>query len=134
MALKKPGRAEKRAFKPKAFRKEKNADLLASVATRVRYLESQHHCAVGGAQPARRRSQPASKCPRRWTANEALAALRTSIRAGLVSEERNGDFPRYVWYREGEETIYEARSEPHTPERYHGYPVEPYEVPGELNW
>lgn len=136
MALKKPQRSEtKRPFKAKALRKNLDRSALSDLANKIQYLESPHHCAVGGARPARRKlGKPASKCPRKWSQREALEALKRSIKAGFVSEEANGDFPRYVWYREGEDIIYEARGEPQTPERFHGYPVEDYEVPRELEW
>jgi hypothetical protein len=135
LALKKPKRRlNNLSHKPKDLCKDPSPDDLAKAAAAVTYQESPYHCPGPNGQKPKWRAKPASICPRRWSAAEAVAALKRAINAGYVSEKRNDDFPRYDWYREGEDTIYEARSEPNTPERYHAYPVESLQVPGDLGW
>lgn len=134
MSLRKPRRdGAPRKVKPKALLERFNEVLLEQAAKGATYFASPYHCPEPGHRPARR-TQPPTPCPRHWRRSEAENALRRSIRAGLVSEVWNGDFPRLVWYRDGDGTLYEARSELKTPERYHAYPVEKHQIPREIQW
>lgn len=54
--------------------------------------------------------------------------LRTAIRQGSVSAFWEGDFPRYVWHRQGE-TVFEARLVNQINGQYKGYPLNPEEWP-----
>jgi hypothetical protein len=135
LPLKKPKRPGNRLpQKHKALCKDPDPDVLARAAAAVKYEPSPYHCFGPKGEKPKRRSRPASICPRRWAAAEAVSALRRAINLGYISEKTNGDFPRYIWYREGEDTIYEARADLHTPERFHAYPVESFQVPKELQW
>jgi hypothetical protein len=122
-----------RKVKPKGSMKDLNQVLLDRAADGAIYFASPYHCPEPGRRPARR-SQPPTPCLRHWRRDEAERALKRSIRAGRVSEIWNDDFPRWVWYRDGDGTLYEARSEPKTPERYHAYPVERHQVPRDIQW
>jgi hypothetical protein len=135
LGLKKPKlRRNSRSRAPKSLCKDPNPDNLGRAAAGVKYEPSPYHCPGKSGEKPKRRAKPATVCPRQWSRGEAVAALRRAINAGYISEAAHGDFPRYIWYREGEDTIYEARGEPNTPERYHAYPVESFEVPRELRW
>ena len=59
---------------------------------------------------------------------EVTRWLRQAIRDGIVSELAEGDFPRYVWHREGD-VVYEARLVNAGSGEYKGYPLKPEEVP-----
>jgi hypothetical protein len=54
--------------------------------------------------------------------------LRRAIREGSVSELAEGDFPRYVWYRDGK-TMYEARLVNSGTGEYKGYALNKDEWP-----
>jgi hypothetical protein len=54
--------------------------------------------------------------------------LRQAIRGGIVSEFVEGDFPRYVWHREGD-VVYEARLVNAVAGEYKGYPLNADEWP-----
>lgn len=62
-------------------------------------------------------------CPREWTNQQALNALRASIRAKRVSKSWVKGFPRYVWHQEGD-VWYEARTLNSRPGEYHAHPIE----------
>lgn len=57
--------------------------------------------------------------------------LRGAIRTGNVSAHWEGDFPRYVWYRENE-SVYEARLVNQGNGQYKGYPLNREEWPPNL--
>jgi hypothetical protein len=59
---------------------------------------------------------------------ELTSWLRTAIRNGKVSELFEGDFPRYVWHREGV-VVYEARLVNSAEGHYKGYPLNADEWP-----
>jgi len=131
MAFKKPKQHEN--FKRfSAIRNIQDIPLKAA-ADKATYVHSPYHCPIEGKGRALR-AKPATPCPRRWKQAEAEKALKASILAGRVSEKWNGDFPRLVWYRDGDDTIYQARSEVKTPNRYHAYPIEARQLPKGLKW
>jgi hypothetical protein len=102
---------------------------LEEAAVNAKYTFSEYHqCGPSGPKP-KKRTKPASHCPRQWTKQEALNALRQAIRGGRVSPKRTSDgFPRFVWHLEGE-TWYEARTQDRADGVYHGYPIEEAELP-----
>jgi len=135
LPLVRPNRpAERRPRPTKAFGKAWEQADLARVAAGANYEPSPYHCRGPDGERPRFRIKPATPCPHDWTVPDAEQVLRQAIRNGFVSEARSGDFPRFVWYREGDNTIYEATNENATPERYHAYPVEQFEVPQALGW
>lgn len=135
LSLKKPKRpANRLKCKPKALWSTPDPDRLSRAANSATYSASPYHCQQEKGARRASRMKPASPCPRFWSAKEALQTLKRAIRFGYVSQKWIGDFPQYVWYREGEHTIYEARSEPRTPHRFHAYPIESSQVPRALQW
>jgi hypothetical protein len=135
LALKKPKRPKNKPhFKPKALCKYPSPVLLGNVVAAVRYEPSRYHCPGPNGEHPLPRLKPGTPCTRKWSIAQATIALKHSINAGWVSDKWNEDFPRFVWYRDGDGTIYEARSEVGTPYRYHAYPVEIFEVPKALHW
>jgi hypothetical protein len=71
----------------------------------------------------------ASKCdPDLTDPAELTQWLRDAIRAGQVGELWEGDFPRYVWCRQGE-VWYEGRLVNQELGQYKGYPLEAGEGP-----
>jgi hypothetical protein len=128
--MKRPRKKEKWKFK----RLITQADMIGldDVAAKVSYEFSQYHrCGLSG-PPPKKRTRPASHCPREWTPREAINALRSSIRSGNVSATWTPDgFPRHAWHKEGE-VWYEVRTENNAGGRYHGYPVDEQQVPAKL--
>lgn len=54
---------------------------------------------------------------------EAEALLERGIRAKMVSRLENG-FPKYIWTVGADGVVYESKSDPRSPNLYHGYPLE----------
>ena len=54
--------------------------------------------------------------------------LRAAIAAGRVGHPWEGEFPRYVWHKQGD-IVYEARLVNRAGGQYKGYPLEPDEWP-----
>lgn len=97
---------------------------LVEVASRVRYVGSAEHKSyplfAGG--PALR--SDASRCPPRFDDPDMLTGwLRTAIRGGQCGGAWSGVYPRYVWYRDGEE-CYEGRLVNQEAGWYKGYPTD----------
>lgn len=53
----------------------------------------------------------------------AKALLQRGIRARMVSRLENG-FPKYIWTVAADGIVYESKSDPRSPNLYHGYPLE----------
>jgi hypothetical protein len=105
---------------------------LETAAVNAKYVFSEYHRCGPDGRPAKKRTKPASHCPRQWTKQEALNALRAAIRKGHVSQNRTSDgFPRRVWHKEGE-TWYEATTQDRAGGFYHGYPIEEIQLPNGL--
>jgi hypothetical protein len=100
--------------KPKALDRSATLDRLEEAAINATYTPSEYHCSGPKGQRPKRRAKPAMHCPRNWTQQQALLAIRRAIRAGQVSKRWTGRFPRHVWHREGD-VWYEARTSDGTP-------------------
>lgn len=103
---------------------------MAAIAERVSYVGSAEHKdapSFAGRQSPRK---DASICDRELSQDIELVTnwLRTAIRRGVIGGMFEGDFPRYVWHREGD-TIYEARLVNRTNGEYKGYPLNKTEWP-----
>ncbi len=128
--MKKPRKLK--PFKLKALDVSPIGTELDDIIERVSHSFSEYHRCGASGPPPRKRTRPASHCPREWTKREALNALRQALRARAISQARtNEGFPRHVWYLE-HDCWYEARTENNSGGVYHGYPVEDYEVPERL--
>jgi hypothetical protein len=78
----------------------------------------------------------ASICDNRFLEQQPLltAWLKVAMRKGAVSAYFDGDYPRYVWYKDkDEETVYEARLVNRGQGTYKGYPLEKNEWPRGIN-
>lgn len=115
-----PGR---RRPMPKSISPPKEVDL-TSVADRVRYVGSPEHKDMPSFAGHPRLRADASICPRELTRDQKRVDgwLREAIRRGAVSELWVGGFPRYVWYKDGDQ-IYEARLVNQGSGEYKGYPL-----------
>ncbi len=130
MALKKPSRVNVVVVgKPRKLHPSPDPALLARAADQAVYMNhGDYHCFTDRGQPPASRAKPASRCPRRWVAAAATAAIRESIRAGRVSETWEEDFPRHVWHVDGQ-VVYEARHTRGPSGSYHAYPIERADAP-----
>lgn len=103
---------------------------LEHVAAQARYIGSPEHKEYASIAGIPRPRADASLCP--FFSEDHLKIvnkwLKESIRKGLVSEFWEGEFPRYVWYRD-ESTVYEARLVNRGAGEYKGYPLESDEWP-----
>jgi len=129
--VKRPRKREVR-YPNKAKYLDKTAvpERIEAAAVNADYEPSPYHCRVAG-QRAKRRGKPAMLCPREWTKQQALNALRRAIRARRVSRSWCGAFPRHVWHREGD-VWYEATTNVGTAGTYHAYPIEVTGLPPDL--
>ena len=102
---------------------------LSEVAKRVSYVGSGEHKSFPSfAGPPRLRAD-ASKCnPNLADPAELTSWLQGAVSAGLIGEPWLGDFPRYVWCHQGDET-YEAMLVNKEQGQYKGYPLSPDEWP-----
>lgn len=103
---------------------------LEAVASAATYIGSPEHkdtpSFAGQPQPR----ADASICDRSLASDRERVQqwLVDGIRLGTVSGYWEGDFPRYVWYKDGE-TVYEGRLVNRTQGEYKGFPLEPAEWP-----
>src|SRR5213593_3811671 len=83
---------------------------LEQIAGRVSYAGSPEHKETPSFAGQPRPRTDASICPRDLAADKEQVTdwLRTAIRLGAVSEYFEGDFPRYVWFKIGDD-VYEGR-------------------------
>ena len=103
---------------------------LQVLANRARYVGSPEHKDMPSLSGAPRPRADASICDRRLSQDFDTVAtwLRSAILDGHFSEYFEGDFPRYVWFRDGE-TAYEGRLVNREAGWYKGYPLGPSEWP-----
>jgi hypothetical protein len=107
---------------------------LAAIAERAGYVGSpEHKDAPSFAGPARPRTD-ASICDKQLTEDRDLITkwLKTAIRRGAIGGIWEGDFPRYVWHKEGD-LVYEARLVNRELGEYKGYPLNKTEWPEGLD-
>jgi hypothetical protein len=100
----------------------------------VTYVGSPEHKDVPSFAGQPRPRADASLCPRELTRDHAKVEgwLREAVRRGAVSELREGDFPRYVWF-EHEGVVYEGRLVNRGLGEYKGFPLEDGERPNGLD-
>jgi hypothetical protein len=104
---------------------------LAALAGKVAYvISAEHKDYLTTAGPGNLRSD-ASACPRGLDFDDVAAWLREAVTEGSVSAALEGEFPRYVWKRVGDQ-VYEARLSNSGLGQYKGYPIKDYEAPGWL--
>jgi hypothetical protein len=103
---------------------------LEDVANRARYIGSPEHKDTPSFSGNPRPRADASICDRRLAQDLDQVAnwLKSAILDGHVSEYWEGEFPRYVWYRDGD-TVYEGRLVNREAGSYKGYPLGSSEWP-----
>lgn len=103
---------------------------LVGLAASVSYTGSPEHKDMPSFAGHPRPRADASICPRELTRDPARigAWLGEAMRKGAVGGIWEGDFPRYAWYKEGEQ-VYEARLVNRGKGEYKGYPLGPDEWP-----
>lgn len=103
---------------------------LVRVANRALYVGSPEHKDIPSFVGAARPRADASICHRQLAQdfNQVATWLRSAILNGHVSGYWEGEFPRYVWYRDGN-TVYEGRLVNRDAGWYKGYPLERSEWP-----
>ena len=107
---------------------------LAQLAERACYVGSpEHKSAPSFAGPPKPRGD-ASCCDQ--SLNQAQlkvnAWLKKALRRGAVGAPWEGDFPRYVWHRQGD-VVFEARLTNREAGEYNGYPLLSDEWPDGLD-
>lgn len=103
---------------------------LEATAEQVSYLGSPEHKDTPSFAGQARPRTDASICPRDMAEDlpRVESWLRDAIRRGAVNERWEGRFPRYVWYKDGEQ-VYEGRLVNRGNGQYKGYPLERSEWP-----
>ena len=106
----------------------------ASIARRARYVGSPEHKDAPSFAGAPRRRADASICDRRFLGQQAKLTrwLRKAIQSGSVGAPIEGEFPRYVWFKEGG-NVYEGRLVNRTSGEYKGFKLRPDEWPSGLS-
>jgi hypothetical protein len=97
---------------------------LADLAGVVKYVGSPEHKDSPSFAGQPRPRADASICDRRLSRKQHQLNrwLRTAIARGAVSEHREGGFPRYVWYKDGD-VVFEGRLVNRDAGWYKGYPL-----------
>lgn len=110
----------------------RDKSLLKKTAERVNYVGSSEHKSEPGVIRQSRPRADASLCPTELHTKRGFTKitkwLRDAVSRGNVGHYWEGNFPRYVWYRDGE-TVYEARLTNREKGEYKGYPLEESEWP-----
>jgi len=102
---------------------------LLRLAGSARYVGSAEHKTFPSfAGPPKLRAD-ASKCDPKLAGQDELTAwLRQAFVEGSVGAPWEGDYPRYVWYRDGD-VVYEGRLVNQELGQYKGYPIRTDEWP-----
>lgn len=106
---------------------------LKAIAARVSYIGSPEHKDTPSFAGQPRPRADAAICDRSLARKQVLVTrwLREAVRLGFVSAYWEGDFPRYVWHREGD-FVFEARLVNQINGQYKGYPLNREEWPQNL--
>src|SRR3954454_6086870 len=97
---------------------------LQEAAARASYIGSPEHKDSPSFAGQPRPRADAAICDRSLATKQVLVTrwLKKAIRLGSVSGHWEGDFPRYVWHRQGE-VVFEARLVNQVNGQYKGYPL-----------
>jgi hypothetical protein len=103
----------------------------AQVAEKARYVGSPEHKDAPSFAGDPRPRADASICPRHLTKDVVQGWLKQAILRGATSTFWEGDFPRYVWFKDGD-VVYEGRLVNSGSGEYKGWPLAVGEWPGNL--
>lgn len=103
---------------------------LLHLAERVRYVGSPEHKDTPSFAGQPKPRADATICDRSWVSKlpQLDSWLRSALARGAVGAPWEGDFPRYVWFKEGN-VVYEARLVNSVTGEYKGYELEHNEWP-----
>ena len=102
---------------------------LDDLATRATYVGSPEHKDFPSFAGRPRLRADASCCPREIRDREVVGGwLRSAIQRGVTGAPWEGEFPRYVWYKDGD-TVFEGRLVNRETGSYKGYPLDKDEWP-----
>ncbi|AFM23638.1 hypothetical protein Desti_0919 [Desulfomonile tiedjei DSM 6799] len=106
----------------------------AAIAERVSYIGSPEHKDTPSFAGQPRPRADASLCDRQLSQDHERVTqwLQTAILRGAIGGMYEGDFPRYVWYKDGD-VVYEARLVNRESGEYKGYPLNKTEWPEGLD-
>ena len=106
------------------------AEELRSLAERVEYIGSPEHKDQPSFAGHPRPRADATICDQSFAnrLEEILRWLRDAVERGCVGAPWEGDFPRYVWYKDGDD-VYEARLVNRERGQYKGYRLMEEEAP-----
>lgn len=123
--VKRQGNNPKRRLAPATSLDEQQLEVLT---TRASYVGSGHHkrnpADYGLERTNPRPTKSLCDLNRSITLGQARTLLKTGVRAGMVSELAEDGFPKFIWCVDESETVYEAKTNPKAPGKYHGYPLE----------
>ena len=105
-----------------------------ALAKKVSYVGSPEHKDVPSFAGNPPRPRPdASICDRSLAQERDMITnwLREAVQRGVYGEYRENEFPRYLWYKEGQ-TVYEGRLVNSGQGTYKGYPLKPDERPRDI--
>src|SRR5438093_9154041 len=103
---------------------------LLHLAERARYVGSPEHKDTPSFSGQPKPRADATICDRPFVSKllQLNSWLRSALAKGAVGAPWEGDFPRYVWFKEGN-VVYEARLVNSATGEYKGYELEPNEWP-----
>lgn len=101
---------------------------LEALACRVSYAGSGHHkrnpADYGLERTNPRPTKSLCDLTKALSLEKARKLLQDGIKHGMVSDFADNSFPKFVWCVDGDQTVYEAKTDIHSPGAYHGYPLE----------
>lgn len=99
-----------------------------SIADRIIYEGSGHHkrypADYGLERTNPRPTKSLCDLTRTILLAEARQLLYEGILRAMMSEPAGTGYPKYIWSVTRDGVVYEAKTHPNTPGRYHGYPLE----------
>lgn len=112
-------------------RAESTTEYRQDIAPKVRYVGSPEHKDTPSFVGAIRPRADATICPREFAdqQSEVERWLKDAVKAGNIGPPWEGGFPRYVWYRHEDGTIFEGRLVNRDQGQYKGYPLHEQEHP-----
>lgn len=105
---------------------------VAKITEQVSYVGSPEHKDAPSFAGFQRPRKDASICDNELSQDVVTGWLKKAIQCGAIGEMLEGDFPRYVWHKEGD-IVYEARLVNRELGQYKGYPLNNTEWPEGLD-
>lgn len=110
-----------------AIEKVSQADM-ERLAASVRYVGSGHHKRNPADYGFERTNPRPTKSICDMTGVVPMAVAETLVLSGIrkrmMSEIQADGFPKFIWSVSDDQRVYESKTHPNTPGKYHGYPLE----------